>query len=85
MAGNGTNGRFTPTQTRLLSILADGMPHTPEELLTCLDDPLSELINLQLHISLLRKKLRPAGQDIILEYIRRDRQYRQVRLLNFRE
>lgn len=79
------NGKFTPTQKRILAVLADGDAHTPEELLKCLDDELADIPTLQVHICRIRKVLRPAGQDIIAEYVRRDCRYRHVRLLNFRE
>lgn len=58
---------FTPTQARIIKMLADGMPHTRKELKTCLDDELAELGAVNFHVSILRKKLRPIGQDIVCE------------------
>lgn len=79
------NGKFTPIHLRILEILSDGLPHTPEELLPAIGDELADIPTLQVHICRIRKVLRPAGQDIIAEYVRRDCRYRHVRLLNFRE
>jgi hypothetical protein len=73
--------QYTPTQERLLAVLADGLPHRREELMGCLNDDLAERVILQCHISLLRKKLRPVGQDILCEFAQRTYQYRHVRLL----
>lgn len=55
----------TVTEEKLLDVLRDGMEHTREELLLCLDDELSTVDNLYVHITYLRRKLRPLGQDII--------------------
>lgn len=75
-----SNGR-TPTQIRILEMLADGLPHTFEELHTCLDDELASRPAVSMHISNLRKVLRPKGEDIVC-VIRYHRSYYQhVRLL----
>lgn len=79
------NGKFTPTQRRILAVLADGDAHTPEELLKCLDDELATKPNLRVHLSLIRRHLRPAGQDILCVYVGRDYLYRHVRLINRNE
>lgn len=76
-------GRFTPTQQRILAVLADGEAHTRSELLLCVDpEGFAVPVNLQNHISSIRKILRPAGQDIICEFAYRKFHYRQVRLIN---
>ena len=79
----GVNGRtgFTPTEQKMLAILADGLPHTQEELHACLYDDLGRLGNIHMHISNIRKILRPCGESIICEFFRRKRWYRHVRLL----
>ena len=73
---------FTPIQQRIIDLLSDGMPHSREAILECLQD---ELVNNQqahkMHIMAIRYKLRPRGQDIICEYVRRRPFYRHVRLL----
>jgi hypothetical protein len=56
---------FTPTQQRMMAILGDGQLHTRAELLPCLSDEMGCPTLLQMHISLLRKRLRPVGQDIM--------------------
>jgi hypothetical protein len=73
---------YTPTQKRMLRLLADGLPHPRTELFQCLVDDLGPLSNIQPHLSHLRKRLRPKGQDIICEIDRRRICYRQVRLLS---
>ena len=73
------NNGFTPTQKKMLDILADGRIHTKEELHTCCGP--SSLSVVAVHIVYLRKKLRPIGQDIVCVFERRRIHYRQVRLL----
>lgn len=73
--------RYTPTQQRILNVLADGMPHLRIELLGCLHDELGDRTNLYPHLSRLRTLLRPQGQDIVCELQRRRVAYRWVRLL----
>ena len=73
--------RFTPTETRLLRILADGNRHLMVELFECLDDELSSKNALAKAVCLLRKKLEPRGEGIIVEWWQRRRYYRQVRFL----
>jgi DNA-binding winged helix-turn-helix (wHTH) protein len=75
--GNG----FTPTERRILNILADGQPHVLHDLHRCLNDDLSAMSTLYSHVYNLRAKLRPKGQDILCENIRRRCYYRHVRLL----
>lgn len=72
---------FTPTQRRILDVLADGLPHTREELHGCLNDDLGTLSNLWAHVSNIRKVLRPRGEDIVCVYHLRRLCYRHVRLL----
>jgi DNA-binding response OmpR family regulator len=72
---------FTETESKMLSVLADGMPHRREELHACLWDEAGRLSNICIHISKLRKKLRPKGQHIVCEFINRRTHYRQIRLL----
>ncbi len=72
---------YTPTQLRMLAILADGLPHTREELHACISDDLAPLSAIRSHISLMRKKLRPKGEDVICELSWRRIHYRHVRLL----
>lgn len=75
------NNGYTPTQQRMLSILADGFPHTREELHGCLWDELGALSNIQMHISNLRKKLKPEGETVVCVIKHRRIHYQHVRLL----
>jgi DNA-binding CsgD family transcriptional regulator len=72
---------FTPTQQAMLRILADGNPHTKQELHKCLNDELQSLTSVKVHVSNIRKVLRLTGQDIACEMVNRATYYRQVRLV----
>lgn len=62
-------------------MLSDGMPHYREQLRECVPDELASLYALKMHISRIRKVLRPRGQDIVCEIVRRQIHYRHVQLL----
>ncbi len=51
---------LTPVEQRMMDVLADGLPHTPQELHACLWDELSPLRNIRAHVTRLRTKLRPS-------------------------
>ena len=72
---------YTPTERRILAVLADGQPHGKAELHKCLEDDLSKPESVRTHIHRLRPKLRRFGQDILGEYRNRACFYRQIRLL----
>lgn len=72
---------FTPTQADMIKMLSDGLPHTRQELFTCLRDDLARLQAINMHLSNCRKILRPRGEDIICELVNRRICYRHVRLL----
>jgi DNA-binding SARP family transcriptional activator len=72
---------FTPTQRRILEVLADGMPHRRESLHACLPDDMGALANLRFHLSQLRKVLRPLGQDIICQLYKNRLHYRHICVL----
>jgi len=71
------NGVLTPTQKRMLAVLQDGEPHDPIELHECLEDELADMVNVRVHVSALRKRLRAAGRDVVS----REGCYRLVRLI----
>lgn len=73
---------LAPTEQRLMAMMADGLPHLKKELLTCLDDPLSDCSVLKSWMCKLRAKLRPLGEDIVAQHERKRTLYRRVRLLN---
>lgn len=70
---------FTPTQQRLLGVLSDGRAHLRAELLACFDDPSPTSRNLSFHLTNIRQKLRPIGQDIICQLLNRRIAYRRIR------
>lgn len=75
------NNGFTATEQRIIDLLSDGMPHTKEEIHGRLWDEMAEVRAITFHISNIRAKLRPRGQDIICEFNRRRIYYRHIRLL----
>jgi DNA-binding CsgD family transcriptional regulator len=76
--------RYTPTEGILITLLSDGLAHSRDELLACLEDDQATYQNVKVHISHIRKKLRPRGEDIVCELTPgggRTPHYRHVRLL----
>lgn len=73
--------QFTPTEQKIIDILQDGRPHHRSELRDALDGEFTALVNVQNHLSRIRKKIQPMGQDIVCELVNRRICYRQVRLL----
>lgn len=67
---------------RMLAMLSDGKPHSRRELHSCLWDEAGPLSNIKQHISLIRAKLRPLGEEIVCEIHNRKVHYRHVKLLN---
>lgn len=80
MSESNGNGKLTVPE-KMLALLADGMPHLRRDLHDCLYDDSGKLSNIQVHISNLRRQLRPRGQDIVCEITPKGIAYRQVRLL----
>lgn len=73
---------FTPTQKKMLLVLADGLPHPISELQECLYDEKGCSHNVNAHLTAIRKILRLKGEDIICQHINRSHRYRHVRLLH---
>lgn len=67
VAGQTEEMTFTPTQRRLLEALQDGLGHSSKDLLGALNDTQADLNLLRVHLTLLRKRLRPRGQDVVCE------------------
>ena len=77
-----TSQRYTPTETRILSLLSDGQGHTKQEIFDeCIEDDLARLSAINPHIMNLRRKLQDQGQTIALERNNDVGRYRIVRLL----
>ena len=72
---------MTPTERRLVEVFKDGDMHAPFELKSCLHDDLGDMGNVAVHITKLRKKLRPKGLDVMCQRIDGFSYYRMVRLL----
>ncbi len=72
---------LTATQTKIITLLADGLPHTREELFACLPDDMGNLDNVKQHISNIRAKLKPRGEDVVSRLVNGKWSYQHVRLL----
>ena len=73
----------TPTQRRMLALLADGKAHSRRELWKLLWDEQSSLGAIRRHICEARKLVRAQGGDIVCEITQHGRIcYRHVRLLH---
>ena len=72
---------LTRTQAKIMNLLADGLPHTREEVFACLVDELTALTTISTHIYNLRLKLRHRGHDIIARKVNGRWSYQQVRLI----
>ena len=55
--GKDASVTWRPIEERILTVLCDGLPHERDELLVCLNDPLSETSTLSVHLSNIRRKL----------------------------
>ena len=56
--------RYTPTQCRILAVLSDGQLHSRDELFACLNDDMTNLTCLRVHLAYLRKKMAEIGETI---------------------
>lgn len=72
---------FTPVEARMIGVLSDGRPHRREQLHRCLVDELGEVRNIRAHITRIRSKIRPHGEDVQCVRFRRRVCYQLVRLL----
>lgn len=73
---------FTPTQQKILDVLSDGKSHSRQELIDCLEDAVADRKNLNVHLSNLRARMRPAGHDVIYCPRHRKAYYRHVVLIS---
>lgn len=76
------NGKWTATQGKLMALLGDGLSHHRDELRACLNDSEATYQNVSYHLVYIRRVLRPKGQDILCELVRRQIHYRYVRLMH---
>lgn len=71
---------LTPTQQCILDLLAGWLPIDPRRIHGCLRDELGDLKNIKVHISVLRRLLRPYGVIILCVIHRRRMCYQLVPL-----
>lgn len=72
---------FSPTQQRIVDLLSDGLLHSKEEIYGMLLTA-NSVNHIQMHISNIRRVLRPHGQDIICRQRGDSAHYCLVRYLN---
>ena len=70
--------KFTKAEQKILQILGDGLRHHKTDIAQELNGEDSVAV----HISNIRKRIRPLGHDIVCEYHQRKLYYRYVRLIN---
>lgn len=76
--------KFTPTEQKLLKRLSDGNRHLRDDLKLLLPDHmLNQRTALPYHMSKLRKKLNPIGEEIVCEFRFGKIYYRHVRLIGW--
>lgn len=76
---------FTPTQTKILNLLADGKPHTKNEVRMTIGDEFTSDATLRMHISNIRIRLKNRCEDIVCRIDQRRAYYQHVRLISSRE
>lgn len=73
---------FTPTQQIVADLLADGLPHSRDEIALAIDPGFTSREVVRFHVSRVRRKLRPKGEDIVCCLVHRKICYQHVRLLS---
>jgi DNA-binding SARP family transcriptional activator len=72
---------LTVTEQKIYDVLSDWYPHSVDELTTCLWDDMNDGPGsaLRFHMSNLRKKIGPLGQDVVHRGVNGKSTYRLVR------
>lgn len=74
--------QFTATQFRIMSLLLDGEPKHKRDVLACLPDDMGEMSTIRVHLTYIRRKIRPKGYTILVDFDGRIPRYRLVQTLN---
>lgn len=78
--GKATRPEFTPVQTCMMDVLADGRSHPLGELIACLWDELGTAGTVRVHLCAIRKKIAPE-RGIVCEQFSGRTYYRLVSLV----
>lgn len=71
---------FTPTQWKIYEFLADGRPHSREELSRFLQDPATTgAASVRVHVYYVRRAVRRYGMDVVSTRVHSTCYYRLVR------
>lgn len=76
----GPNKKLTCQEQRLLNKMSDGLAHSAEELMTCLNDEESRL-GLRQALASLRKPMRLRSYDIVVQKINNKTYWRIVQFI----
>lgn len=69
--------KYTPTEKRILNLLSDGEAHLIKDMISCLEDELSDSKTVTVHITNIRSKL-PRDEWIVCEVKHRKTYYRHI-------
>lgn len=81
MTANGEM-HLTPTWQRIMDMLSDGSAHTEKEILGCMEDPLTKVATLRVHICAMRRELKHHAHGILTEQVNGTNYYRLVRFIS---
>lgn len=77
--------QFTPTEQRIMDVLADGQYHKKIDLIRLLPDDMQPISALDMYVVKIRRKINPIGQDLAVERRWNTSHIRLVRLLDLGE
>lgn len=70
-----------PVEQRIMRLLADGKPHTREEVHACLADRMAPLEAIKKHMTNIRKVVEPYGETVLCRMYYHKLRYQWVKLL----
>ena len=76
---------WTKTQSRIIELLSDGQFHRTSEIRREAVDEYAETSTVSVHLSNIRAKLRPVGEDLQTRQIDGECAYRHIRVLSIAE
>lgn len=76
---------WTKTQSRILELLSDGQFHRLSEIRREAVDEYAETSTITVHLSRIRAKLRPIGEDLQTRDLDGECAYRHIRVLSIAE
>lgn len=74
---------FSPTEKKLLQVLADGKPHAVKLLMPLLGDELADKGNLSDHMLRIRRKIEGLGHNVVCVFRKRRMHYMYILTLEY--